>query len=152
MGSQSGYSKMKFQLFTLAVFVLFSAVVAHEEINCMACGQQTEGSESPYTGICKNADDLGTTTECNEEEFKSCMTGVITITLKNGTSDAIYIKNCGKTLDYHATGCLQVDNSDDEISFAGSLCYCETDNCNNNFDNNSNNSATDNIVNVITVV
>ena len=71
------------------------------------------------------------------------------ITLKNGTTETTYIKNCGKTLDYHATGCLQVDNSDDEISFAGSLCYCETDNCNNNFDNNS---ATDNIVNVITVV
>ena len=74
------------------------------------------------------------------------------ITLKNGTTETTYIKNCGKTLDYHATGCLQVDNSDDEISFAGSLCYCEKDNCNNNFDNNSNNSASDNIVNVITVV
>merc|ERR1712086_135671 len=73
MGSHSGYSKMKFQLFTLAVLVLVSAVVAHEEISCMACGEQTEGSESPYTGMCKNADDPGNTTKCNEEEFKSCM-------------------------------------------------------------------------------
>ena len=53
------------------------AVVAHEEISCMACGQQTEGPESPYTGMCKNADDPGNSTKCNEEEFKSCMTGVI---------------------------------------------------------------------------
>ena len=73
----------------------------------------------------------------------------LAITLKNGTSETIYIKNCGKTLDYHATGCLHVDNSDDEISYAGSLCYCETDNCNTNFDKNS---ASDTIVNVITVV
>ena len=43
----------------------------------MACGQQTEGPESPYTGMCKNADDPGNSTKCNEEEFKSCMTGVI---------------------------------------------------------------------------
>ena len=43
----------------------------------MACGEQTEGPESPYTGMCKNADDPGNTTKCNEEEFKSCMTGVI---------------------------------------------------------------------------
>ena len=39
-------------------------------------------------------------------------------------------------MDYHATGCLNVDNADDEISFTGSLCYCETDNCNVNFDPN----------------
>ena len=70
-------------------------------------------------------------------------------TLKNGTTETTYIKNCGKTLDYHATGCLHIDNSDDEVSFAGSLCYCETDNCNTNFDKNS---ASDTIVNVITVV
>jgi hypothetical protein len=43
----------------------------------MACGTQTEGPESPYTGMCKNADDAGNSTKCNEEEFKSCMTGVI---------------------------------------------------------------------------
>ena len=42
----------------------------------MACGQQTEGPESPYTGMCKNADDPGISTKCNEEEFKSCKTGV----------------------------------------------------------------------------
>ena len=58
------------------------------------------------------------------------------ITLQNGTSETIYIKNCGRTEDYHATGCLNVDNADDLISFTGSLCYCETDNCNVNFDPN----------------
>ena len=71
------------------------------------------------------------------------------ITFKNGTLETTYIKNCGKTLDYHASGCLNVDNSDEEISFAGSLCYCETDNCNTNFDKNS---ASTTIVNIITVV
>merc|ERR1712037_418772 len=110
-------------------------------------GKKLDGPEMPYDGLCSGPDDPGNSTECDEHEFKSCMTGVITITLKNGTTETTYIKNCGKTLDYHATGCLQVDNSDDEISFAGSLCYCEKDNCNNNFDNNSNNSASDNIVN-----
>ena len=63
-------------LHTMYTTKLFS-VMAHEEISCMACGTQTEGPESPYTGMCKNADDLGNTTKCNEEEFKSCMTGVI---------------------------------------------------------------------------
>ena len=67
----------------------------------------------------------------------------------DGTKSTIYIKNCGKTLDYHASGCLHIDNADDGISFAGSLCYCETDNCNTNFDKNS---ASTTIVNVITVV
>ena len=67
----------------------------------------------------------------------------------DGTTSTIYIKNCGKTLDYHASGCLHIDNADDGISFAGSLCYCETDNCNTNFDKNS---ASITIVNVITVV
>ena len=52
-------------------------MLAHEEIKCMACGEQMEGPESPYTGECKNKDDPGQSTECNEEEFKSCMTGVI---------------------------------------------------------------------------
>ena len=46
-------------------------------------------------------------------------------------------------------GCLNVDNLDDGMSFAGSLCYCEKDNCNTNFDNNS---ASTTIVNVIIVV
>ena len=52
-------------------------MLAHEEIKCMACGEQMEGPESPYTGECKNKDDPGQSTECNEEEFKSCMTGII---------------------------------------------------------------------------
>ena len=43
----------------------------------MACGEQTEGPESPFTGECKNKDDPGQSTSCNEEEFKSCMTGII---------------------------------------------------------------------------
>ena len=70
-------------------------------------------------------------------------------TAADGTTSTIYIKNCGKTLNYHATGCLHIDDADDAISFAGSLCYCETDNCNTNFDKNS---ASVTIVNVITVV
>ena len=51
-------------------------MLAHEEMKCMACGEQIEGPESPYTGECKNKDDPGQSTECNEE-FKSCMTGII---------------------------------------------------------------------------
>ena len=43
----------------------------------MACGEQIEGPEGSYTGECKNKDDPGQSTECNEEEFKSCMTGII---------------------------------------------------------------------------
>ena len=43
----------------------------------MACGEQAEGPEGYYTGECKNKDDPGQSTECNEYEFKSCMTGVI---------------------------------------------------------------------------
>ena len=39
-------------------------------------------------------------------------------------------------MDYHASGCLKVDNANDDESFTGSLCYCETDNCNVNFDPN----------------
>ena len=39
-------------------------------------------------------------------------------------------------MDYHASGCLKVDNANDDESFTGSLCYCETDNCNINFDPN----------------
>lgn len=73
---------------------------------------------------------------------KSCFRPLIqnfiftAITLQNGTLETIFLKNCGKTLDYHATGCLNIDNADDGISFTGSLCYCETDNCNVNFDPN----------------
>ena len=43
----------------------------------MACGEQSEGPEGYYDGLCKNIDDPGQSTECNEYEFKSCMTGVI---------------------------------------------------------------------------
>jgi hypothetical protein len=43
----------------------------------MACGKKLDGSEEPYDGLCSGPDDPGNTTECNEEQFKSCMTGVI---------------------------------------------------------------------------
>ena len=42
----------------------------------MACEDQTEGPESPYTGECKDKNEIGNLTTC-EAEFQSCMTAVI---------------------------------------------------------------------------
>ena len=43
----------------------------------MACGKKLDGPEMPYDGLCSGPDDPGNSTECDEHEFKSCMTGVI---------------------------------------------------------------------------
>merc|ERR1712141_400028 len=139
---------------TLAVLSLASSVVAHETIKCMACGTRLEGPESPYTGVCSGEDDPGNSTVC-EEEFQSCMTAMITVhntTSKDDDHDVIYMKNCAKTDAYHASGCLQVNDVDPIVTFTGSLCYCETKECNNNFDANKNSNAPCVINNVITVV
>ena len=42
----------------------------------MACGDRTEGPESPYSGICTDQNEMGNLTSC-EAEFQSCMTAVI---------------------------------------------------------------------------
>ena len=73
-------------------------------------------------------------------------------TSKHDDHEVMYIKNCAKTEVYHATGCLEVADHDDVISFDGSMCYCITDECNNNFDANKNSNAPCVITNVITVV
>ena len=52
-----------------------------------------------------------------------------------------YVKNCGFTAEYHASGCLQVNSSLGEFRINGSMCYCETEGCNNNFDANRNSSS-----------
>merc|ERR1712014_115190 len=90
--------------------------------------------------VSSGEDDPGNSTTC-PEEFQSCMTAMITVhntTSKHEDHDVIYLKNCAKTEVYHASGCLHVDDQDEVITFEGSLCYCETDNCNNNFDANKN--------------
>ena len=43
----------------------------------MACGKKMDGPTMPYDGLCSGPDDPGNSTECDEKEFKSCMTGVI---------------------------------------------------------------------------
>merc|ERR1712156_46280 len=115
MGVTGNISMKVFILSTLAVLALASSVVAHETIKCMACGTRVEGPESPYSGVCSGEDDPGNSTEC-AEEFQSCMTAMITV--HNTTS--------------------KHDDHDVVITFEGSLCYCETDECNNNFDANKN--------------
>merc|ERR1719420_63137 len=117
------------QLLILAAFlVLYLAIPtkSHEEIECMACGARTEGPESPFTGECSDQNDVGNKTTC-EHEFQSCMTSIIT---KDGKTT--YYKNCGNSGMYHASGCLNVDDTDDGVT--GTICFCETPNCNTNFD------------------
>merc|ERR1712156_306931 len=132
---------MKVLIFsTLAILALASSVVAHETIKCMACGTRVEGPESPYSGVCSSEDDPGNSTTC-PEEFQSCMTAVITVhntTGKHDDHDIIYLKNCAFTEVYHASGCLTVHDSDDVITFEGTMFYCDKDECNNNFDANNN--------------
>merc|ERR1712223_1398594 len=95
-------------LFFLSLAILAISVKSHEEIKCMACGDRTEGPESPYSGICKEK------------------------------TETVYLKNCGKTLDYHASGCLNVDDTDEpEFSYKGTICFCEESGCNNSFDPNN---------------
>ena len=79
------------------------------------------------------------------------ITAVHNTTSKHEDHDVIYLKNCAKTEVYHASGCLHVDDQDEVITFEGSLCYCETDNCNNNFDANKNDAPCV-LNNIITVV
>merc|ERR1712156_445851 len=132
---------MKVLIFsTLVVLALASSVVTHETIKCMACGTRAEGPESPYSGVCSSEDDPGNSTEC-AEEFQSCMTAMITVhntTGKHDDHDIIYLKNCAFTEVYHASGCLTVHDSDDVITFEGTMCYCDKDQCNDNFDANNN--------------
>merc|ERR1712224_1106552 len=137
----TGNNSMKVLLFsTLAVLALASSVVTHETIKCMACGTRVEGPEAPYSGICSGEDDSGNSAIC-PEEFQSCMTAVITVhntTGKHDDHDIIYLKNCAFTEVYHASGCLTLHDSDDLITFEGTMCYCDKDECNNNFDANNN--------------
>ena len=52
--------------------------------------------------------------------------------MKSG--DVEYVKNCGNTGEYHASGCIQID--DEEIGVKGTVCFCETENCNTSFEIN----------------
>ena len=65
----------------------------------------------------------------------------ITISTNQTNPETKYLKNCAETEEYHASGCLTVDNENGEFSMKGSICYCETDKCNTNYDANNNNSS-----------
>merc|ERR1711935_669632 len=82
--------------------------------------------------------DPGKETTC-AEQFQSCMTVIMTATNVDNQTDTEtdYIKNCGFTAEYHASGCLQVNSTLGEFGISGSMCYCETDSCNTSFDDNS---------------
>merc|ERR1719203_1640391 len=104
--------------------------------------KKKEGTET-YDGICKDKDDAGVEIECEDEAGKSCMTSIITITISTNQTtnpETKYLKNCAETEQYHASGCLTVDNENGEFSMKGSICYCETNKCNTNYDANNNNS------------
>ena len=65
----------------------------------------------------------------------------ITISTNQTNPETKYFKNCAETEQYHASGCLTVDNQNGEFSMKGSICYCETNKCNTNYDANNNNSS-----------
>ena len=65
----------------------------------------------------------------------------VTISTNQTNPETKYLKNCAETEEYHASGCLTVDNENGEFSMKGSICYCETDKCNTNYDANNNNSS-----------
>ena len=53
--------------------------------------------------------------------------------------NTIYMKNCGDTGMYHASGCLHIDDAD--LKAKGTVCFCSGDKCNTNFDANKNSGA-----------
>merc|ERR1719273_2111442 len=95
----------------LAIVAISSEVLAHDDaIKCYACGTQ-EGQTGIYTGICKDKDDAGVLVTCTDR-FKSCIAGVVTVTTPN-TTETVYGKNCAETMDYHASGCLHIDETEE---------------------------------------
>merc|ERR1711936_675775 len=133
MGSVHSQFK-SFVIIKMKIFLIFFGLIslsllkvdAHELI-CKACGKEN----GTFTGKCKNADDAGDEMTCTEgpEYGTSCMAAILYPSEKSGSPDPVYFKKCYPT-PFHAKGCLTVDEEDGK----GTLCYCDTNDCNISFD------------------
>ena len=127
----------------------------------MICDGGEELGEQQYS--CKNKNDPGNETYC-DEDYQNCVTIIgskkshiftnvslfiglnlfftFYLAFTNQTyTETTYFKGCGGET-YPVSGCLKINMTIKEDSFNerfnGSICYCDTDGCNKNFDANDN--------------